>query len=112
MSDRLDCPDCGGTGEQPFGPLTVLCLFCRGRGYVGDDNEPAEDHEPTEFDPYAAPQPLAGEQPGADGLPGCPTCLGVGKVVNVGDIRRPSTLVEAPCPMCRPSVGGQAPAGG
>jgi hypothetical protein len=101
MSDRLDCPDCGGSGERPFGPLTVLCLFCRGRGYVGDDNEPAEDNEPSDFDPYAERSGPLGEDPASAGLTGCPACLGARTVVNVGDIRRPSTLVVAPCPMCR-----------
>jgi DnaJ-class molecular chaperone len=100
VSDRLDCPQCDGTGEDTLGPLTVMCTFCRGYGYVGDDNEPAERDEPDgDFDPYEQPQGLAGNEPGA-GLPGCPACLGTGKVVSVGDVRRPSTLVETPCPMC------------
>lgn len=100
MSDRLECPDCSGSGEQPFGPLTVLCMFCRGQGYVGGDNEPAEDNEPADFNPYGRAPRLAGDEPGA-GIPGCPACFGTGKVVNVGDIRRPTTLTESACPVCR-----------
>lgn len=107
MTDRLDCPDCGGSGEQTFGPLTVLCIFCRGCGYVGDDNEPAERNEPADFDPYSGDAAPVWDQPAVEAMPGCLQCFGTGKVVNVGDIRRPDRLSESPCPACaaaRPST--------
>lgn len=106
MTDRLDCPDCGGTGEQAIGPLRLLCQFCRGRGYVGDDNEPAERNadEGLEVDPMNATP--AWEQSGADAIPGCATCFGTGKVIGLGGNVRggvPSWLAEGPCPACAAS---------
>jgi RecJ-like exonuclease len=110
MTDRLPCPDCSGSGEKAFGPMTVLCPFCRGRGYVGDDNEPAErNQEPADnIDPRAA-TPIW-DDPGARGLSGCKVCLGTGRVINLGgDVRggTPSTMVEAPCPACTLPTGEQ-----
>jgi DnaJ-class molecular chaperone len=101
VSDRLDCPDCGGTGEQRYGPINVRCLFCRGQGYVGDDNEPAEDRAGTRSDERVPLWQQTGAADRAAELPGCAVCLGAGVVVNLGDIERPSTLIEAPCPRCR-----------
>jgi hypothetical protein len=103
MSDRLSCPDCGGTGETRLGPLRFLCRFCRGFGYVGDDNEPAtrNDDDGDEVDPMATTP--VWEDPAARALPGCPQCLGTGRVIGLGgDVRggAPSKLVEAPCPAC------------
>lgn len=93
MTDRLGCPECGGTGEHRIGRLVMQCEFCRGAGYVGDDNEPAEERP-------APPDVPVWEEPGAD-LRGCPRCLGTGEVVHLGGIGEPTgQLVVAPCPAC------------
>jgi len=94
VSDRLDCPDCSGTGQQSIGRLVLVCRFCGGAGYVGDDNEPAE--EPTE--PPAPPPPVWAD-PGAEEFPGCRTCLGAGSIVTIGT----AGVLENPCPACSPS---------
>lgn len=99
MTDRLNCPDCGGTGEQLIGPVRVLCYFCRGYGYVGDDNEPAERGEVEE----STEPPPVWDQVGADDLPGCSVCLGTGRVIGLdGNVEggTASTMVEGPCPAC------------
>lgn len=108
MTDRLECPDCGGSGQQRFGPVNVLCPFCRGLGYVGDDNEPAErdpddgaEVHPMEADPVW-------EQPGARAVPGCSVCFGSGTVISLGgDVRGgvPKTMVRLPCPQCSAGEG-------
>ena len=94
MTDRLVCPDCGGTGEHRIGRLDLQCEFCLGAGYVGDDNEPAEERPHLD-----APFPVW-EQMGADDLPGCPVCLGKGVVIHLGQDRPARSLVQAPCPAC------------
>lgn len=96
MTDRLDCPDCDGSGERRIGPLTLQCEFCLGAGYVGDDNEPAEEHPPQ-----GPPSPVW-EQVGAEAIPGCPRCLGRGTIVHLGQERPARVLVEVPCPVCSP----------
>ena len=102
MTDRLDCPDCAGTGEQRFTGLTLACRFCCGRGYVGDDYEPAEDPDPEDFPPAEATPWW--DKAGAENFPAqCRQCMGAGVVVDVGDINQPSKLVEAPCPACTPA---------
>ncbi|GAA4064063.1 hypothetical protein GCM10022214_17250 [Actinomadura miaoliensis] len=93
MTDRLECPDCGGTGEARIGALVMQCEFCCGAGYVGDDNEPAEEHPP------GPPSPVWG-QVGADALPGCPFCLGRGVVISLGSERPAKVMVEVPCAAC------------
>jgi len=95
LTDRLECPECGGTGEQAIGSLRLGCLFCRGLGYVGDDNEPAEEtHEPP------APAPVW-EAPAVRSLTFCRVCFGSGTVVNLGGTGEPTgKLVEMPCPAC------------
>jgi RecJ-like exonuclease len=99
VTDRLQCPDCKGTGRQVIGPLVLVCVFCQGTGYVGDDNEPAED----------SPAPELGDSrgwiwnsPAVRGLPVCPMCLGAGKVVNLSDANGENRgmLIELPCPAC------------
>jgi DnaJ-class molecular chaperone len=92
VTDRLDCPDCNGTGEYRIGPLVLLCQFCRGAGYVGDDNEPAEEHPP-------GPPPPIWKQVGAVS-PGCPVCFGAGEVVNLGDQEPALQVIRSPCPAC------------
>jgi hypothetical protein len=97
MSDRLQCPDCYGTGQQAIGPLRLSCRFCLGRGYVGDDNEPAEEHEAP---PMAATRPVW-EEPPVRVLTVCRVCFGARKVVNLGGTGEPTGyLVEMPCPAC------------
>jgi len=81
VSDRLDCPDCGGSGEQRMGPLVLACNFCGGRGYVGDDSGPPPEPPPVWADV------------GTANFPGCRVCLGAGHVVT-------STLQQLPCPAC------------
>lgn len=103
MTDRLECPDCGGNGTQRFGPLTVMCQFCRGFGYVGDDNEPATRNadESERVHPMSATP--AWDQPGAEHLPGCSRCLGTGQVISLGgDVRGgvPTKLTRIACPEC------------
>ena len=46
MTDRIECPDCEGTGEQTISSLRLSCRFCQGTGYVGGDNEPADELSP------------------------------------------------------------------
>jgi hypothetical protein len=103
MTDRLDCPNCAGTGEQRLGPLRLLCTFCRGLGYVGDDNEPAERNDDADEEAHPMTEPPVWQHPATEGLPGCRVCFGSGRVVNLGgDVRggTPSRMVEAPCPAC------------
>ncbi|MDL4772885.1 MULTISPECIES: hypothetical protein [Thermomonosporaceae] len=107
MTDRLECPDCSGTGEQKFGPLTVSCLFCRGLGYVGDDNEPATRDEVESEDVHPMTATPAWDQPGGDRVSGCPQCLGTGRVISLGgDVRGgvPTQMIQTACPSC----GGEA----
>lgn len=105
MTDPITCPDCDGEGEHVLGPMRFLCCFCHGTGEVGGDNEPAERGHDAEYDPYSDPSPTP-----VRGVPGCGMCLGSGVVVNVGDVRNPSKLIESACPACAPSVG-RRPAG-
>lgn len=100
MTDRLDCPDCDGRGYQQLGPLRLWCRFCRGEGYVGDDNEPA--HRDTEPSDELSTTP-AWEQLGSDQMPGCRTCLGTGQVISLGGQVLGGTAtqgVKVPCPNC------------
>lgn len=96
MTDRLQCPECEGTGEQVIGRIRLTCSFCLGLGYVGDDNEPAEEadvphfHRPIWDEPAARPLTTL-----------CRMCLGTGKIVNLGGTGEPTgKLVELPCPAC------------
>lgn len=102
MSDVMDCPDCDGIGvDQLATGLTVACRFCCGRGWVGGEHEPAEDKPLSD----AATIPhwkTAGAEQRAEAF-GCRQCLGTGLVVHVGDIRRPTKLVEVDCPVCGPT---------
>ncbi|SEG88189.1 hypothetical protein SAMN04489712_12194 [Thermomonospora echinospora] len=93
MTDRLDCPDCGGSGEHRLGSLTLQCEFCLGAGYVGDDNEPAEER------PLGDTSPVW-EQLGANAMPGCPRCLGTGVVIHLGTERPARRMVKTACPAC------------
>jgi hypothetical protein len=77
-------------------------VFCRGRGYVGDDNEPADRNDEHEYDPYAATSTPVWDEPAVAAIPGCPQCFGTGKVVTVGNIRRPTKVVESLCLACSP----------
>jgi hypothetical protein len=76
--------------------LRLACRFCRGHGYVGDDNEPAE-----EPDTPPAHRPVW-EEPAVRTLTTlCRYCLGTGKVVNLGGTGEPTgKLIELPCPAC------------
>lgn len=97
LTDRLQCPDCGGTGRQVIGPLTLACRFCLGQGYVGEDHEPAEEREAS---PVAAAAPVW-EEPAVQVLMVCRVCLGARKIVNLGGTGEPTgKLVEMPCPAC------------
>jgi hypothetical protein len=95
MTDRLQCPQCDGTGRQAIGPLRLACPFCHGLGYVGSGNEPAEER--------SLPQPMrpVWEEPAARVLTVCRMCFGARKVVNLGGTGEPTGyLVEMPCPAC------------
>lgn len=96
LTDRLECPECNGTGEHTIGPLRMVCTFCQGAGYVGGDNEPAEERE-------APPGPVrpVWEHPAVRTLSVCKMCLGTRKVVNLGGTGEPTgRLIEMPCPAC------------
>jgi hypothetical protein len=96
LSDRLQCPDCDGTGRQFIGPLELACRFCGGSGYVGNDNEPAEDR-------VGEPQPMqpVWQEPATRTLAVCRVCFGAQKVVNLGGTGEPTGyLIELPCPKC------------
>lgn len=102
MTDRLQCPDCGGSGRQVIGPLRMACLFCHGFGYVGGDNEPAEEREL----PIHAMRPVW-DEPAVRVLAVCRVCFGARKVVNLGGTGEPTGhLVEMPCPACSKSDQG------
>ena len=96
LTDRLQCPECSGTGEQVIGPLRMACAFCRGHGYVGGDNEPAEEREI----PIQPTRPVWAE-PATPTLTVCRMCFGARKVVNLGGTGEPTGyLVQMPCPAC------------
>lgn len=101
MTDRIECPDCEGTGKQVIGPLVLACRFCQGLGYVGDDNEPAED--PPDPDP-AEERFWVRNDHRVKGTTPCDICLGTRKVVNLsdGDGDNTGRLIELPCPACTP----------
>lgn len=95
MTDRIDCPECQGSGEQAIGPLRLSCRFCHGNGYVGGDNEPAavSDASPTHRPVW--------EEPAVRALAFCHVCFGAGKVVNLGGTGEPTgVVIELPCPAC------------
>lgn len=97
VSDRLTCPDCDGTGRQAIGPLVLACRFCLGRGYVGDDHEPAEE----QLAPPMETAPPVWEAPAVRTLTVCKVCLGAKTVVNLGGPGEPTGyLVQMPCPAC------------
>lgn len=105
MTDPITCPQCGGSGAQHLGALTLQCRFCQGRGKVGGEFEPAEGgHQRTdgyrnpvegeEYDPDVhGPLPAVGTHPAVIGSGLCTTCLGARVVVG-------SMLAEVPCPAC------------
>lgn len=96
LTDRLQCPECDGTGRQAIGTLRLVCRFCRGAGYVGGNNEPAERHS----EPPGTVRPVW-EEPAVRTLTVCRMCLGTGKVVNLGGTGEPTgKLIELPCPSC------------
>jgi RecJ-like exonuclease len=104
MTDRISCPECDGTGETLVGPVRVACRFCHGRGYVGDDNEPAERGAAEIVSDR--PLPPWWQEPGMDAYPDCAMCFGAGRVVNLGGNLTggvPTVMVEAPCPACAPA---------
>lgn len=105
VTDRLQCPACEGTGRQAIGPLRLACQFCRGVGYVGGDNEPAEEGE----SPISQARPVW-EEPAARVLTVCRVCFGARKVVNLGGTGEPTgKLVEMPCPACTESTSESVP---
>ncbi|WP_147339525.1 hypothetical protein [Actinomadura spongiicola] len=83
VSDEIECPECGGTGEERLGSLRLLCALCQGRKQVGGNTEPPDD-EPRAVWEHPAVR--------SSGL--CPHCLGAGVVVAGGN------YAEAPCPVC------------
>jgi RecJ-like exonuclease len=118
MTDRITCPECDGRGEDSIGPLRMQCEFCQGRGWVGGEFEPADGgcqrtdgyrnpEEGEDYDPdIHGPLPAVGEHPAVSELGVCPTCLGMGKVINLGDLARGDVhgkLIEQPCPACSTS---------
>lgn len=95
LTDRLECPDCAGTGRQIIGSLRLACRFCGGRGYVGGDHEPADDNVVR---PMRRP---VWHEPAAKTLTVCQMCFGTKKVVNLGGTGEPTGyMIEMPCPAC------------
>lgn len=96
VTDRLECPECRGSGRQVIGPLQMSCAFCQGLGYVGGDSEPAEEGQPL-----ARTVRPVWEEPAVRVLTVRRVCLGARKVVNLGGTGEPTgKLVEMPCPAC------------
>lgn len=99
VNDEIECPECGGTGEQRLGPLRLMCVFCDGRKVVGGAPEQAEDGprhrrgEASGTERRGRP-PAVWEHPAVRGSGLCPHCLGAGVVVAGG------SYAEAPCPVC------------
>jgi RecJ-like exonuclease len=97
MTDPITCPECQGAKGQRIGGLFLACQFCRGRGIVGGEHEPAEPPPPP-----ASPSPAWEHRVWLDPhvaatLP-CRYCLGSGEVSQVNQQAR--TLVSGPC-ICR-----------
>ena len=99
-TEPITCPECGGSGEERYGPLTVACRFCSGRGEVGGRCEPALEAEPPEG--YGTP---VWEDMAVAALPGCHVCLGAGVVAGLG-AGAAGFLVTEPCPACSGLSGG------
>lgn len=91
VSEPVTCPECGGSGVERYGPLTVACHRCLGHGQVGGEREPAgKTKRPAG---YGAP---VWEDPAVAGLPGCRICLGAGTVTHLAG----NALAVKPCPAC------------
>lgn len=92
VTDPITCPECGGSGEERYGPLTVACGFCSGLGELAR-REPAENADPPQG--YGVPM---WADAAVAALPGCHACLGAGVVVELGGAA--GFLVTEPCPEC------------
>jgi RecJ-like exonuclease len=115
VTDPITCPECEGRGETSVGPLRLQCQFCHGDGQVGGEHEPAEGghqrsdgyrqpEDGEEYDPDVhGPLPGIADHPAVTAFGVCSTCLGMGTVINLGDLQRGEVtgkLIEAPCPAC------------
>lgn len=97
--DEIECPECGGTGEEHFGSLGLACRFCGGAGTVdGPDDPHGHGGQPEGFGPPVG-QSIPVRESGL-----CTTCLGAGVVTTLAcdEGGRPTTVAEAPCPTCVP----------
>jgi RecJ-like exonuclease len=110
MTDPIRCPECGGSGEEKLGALTLQCQFCRGAGGVGGENERAKDEFRTpqageRYDPEVhGPLPPVGEHPAVRESGLCRQCLGSRKVANLKGFatgKATGGLLELPCPACQ-----------
>ncbi len=80
-----------------LGSLHLACRFCGGRGWVGEDNEPAERGQECEPPPLPAVwEHKVWSDPSVAATLACRYCLGSRRVVHVADGRMTAT----PCPVC------------
>lgn len=106
MTDPITCPECEGRRCQQFGPLSLACRFCAGRGWVGGDHEPAQPAERPPPPPPTATNHKVWSDPWTSAAIGCRFCLGARVVTHLDETNR--TLGTAPCQCAETSPPGPA----
>ncbi|MFB9968478.1 hypothetical protein [Sinosporangium siamense] len=103
MTDPITCPECGGRKQQRLGTFYFRCRFCKGLGWVGGPNEPAEtNHTPPKQAPPVWERSQWRDPMVASTFP-CRYCLGAQVVTSVDEAAR--TMLTVPC-QCAAKAGG------